>query len=442
MKKMLYRLFPSLLVLALPAAALAETTVSSTSIMRFRQNDLPGFDKKTMVPVTEFVGLDATKLADGNLSAHIYGWGQVELADRDSNDTKTDGNLTYGYLQYRFKSANAQAKAGRFFVNEGILNEQVDGVGARTDLPYGFAISGFGGATVHTTSIPYAGNDGKGDGIWGGRMSYRYAGKLEVGLAGVYESTAPMPKTSPTLPTAFGDHRLIGYDLYLNPHPMLQLSGQTSYNPTTEHIAENSYLLQLRPLKDLAVGATWEEHHDRDYFFDSLLFSNMVRNLSQQSHSLGATATYTFKVAEVSADFKHYTRDIGKAERFGGEVRSNSLFNNTVRAGVSYHYLRSSGDFAIVPASDASGSFHEIRGWAMRDTKTYFASGDVIAYVFKEKVDNKDAAWEGTASVGYHITPQLAVSGDISYGQNPDYNDELKGLIRVTYNFTAKGGSK
>lgn len=54
------------------------------------------------------------------------------------------------------------------------------------------------------------------------------------------------------------------------------------------------------------------------------------------------------------------------------------------------------------------------------------------------------AAWEVTGSLGYRITPALTVSGDMSYGQNPQLKDDLKGLIRVTYNmnFTAKGGTK
>ena len=48
------------------------------------------------------------------------------------------------------------------------------------------------------------------------------------------------------------------------------------------------------------------------------------------------------------------------------------------------------------------------------------------------------------ASLGYHITPQLAVSGDFSYGRNPEFTQEIKGLARVTYNMTfdSKGGMK
>jgi hypothetical protein len=53
-------------------------------------------------------------------------------------------------------------------------------------------------------------------------------------------------------------------------------------------------------------------------------------------------------------------------------------------------------------------------------------------------VKNEKSAWEASASLGYHITPNLAASGDISYGKNPDFSDETKGLIRLTYNMSFK----
>ena len=51
---------------------------------------------------------------------------------------------------------------------------------------------------------------------------------------------------------------------------------------------------------------------------------------------------------------------------------------------------------------------------------------------------------EAIVSLGYHITPALALSGDISYGRNPEFTAETKGLIRLTYNmtFADKGGKK
>ena len=464
MKKVLCRLVPAILLAAMPATVLAETSVDSTTMLRFEQqaqSQQPGANKN-LVPLTEFFGLDVDKLGDGNLSAHFYGWGQLNFAGREASvdgaDSSMDGKLTYGYLQYRFNQANAKARAGRFFINEGIINEQVDGVSFRTDLPYGFGISSFGGATVHTVNIPGAGTDGKGDGIAGGRFNYRLAGKLELGLSGVYESKAPTldNNPSPTVPLnllpggagsfgskgSYGSHRLVGGDIWLSPLSMVAISGHTSYNTETEKLAEHSYLLQVTPLKALALNASYDQHRDRDFFYSSVLFSNMLNTLSQQSRVIGGSATYTLNTLELSGDFKDYKRDIGKADRFGGELRGN-FPDSLVRAGLGYHYLRASSNFAVLPIDTESGSFHEVRGWVMRDTKTYFASLDAISYIFKKQVEGKDSAWEGAGSLGYHLNPELAVSGDLSYGQNPQFNNEVKGMVRLTYNMTTgKGATK
>lgn len=448
MKKNVCRLLSAMLLLAAPAAALADTSVTSTTMFRFFQDDRPGFAKKTLAPATQFLGIDADKLGDGNLSLHLYGWGRLDLADKSFNNDQADGSLTYGYLKYRFKPANAQVRAGRFFVNEGIVNEQVDGLSARTDLPLGFGISAFGGATVHTAHFVGENTDGKGDAIYGGRINYRYGGMLELGLSGVYETKAPNltnPANIALLNGAkLGDHRLIGGDIWLSPIRMVEIMGHTSYNTETEGVAEHTYLLNVKPLKDLVLTGEFNEHRERNFFYSSIIFASMLNNLNEKSRSTGASASYgVFKGVELAADYKHYTRDIGNADRMGGDLRF-TLLNNTVRSGLGYHYLRAGSGFAVIPSSTASASFQELRGYAMHDTKGYFASVDAIGYFFKQRINNVRSAWEVSTSLGYHLTPALALSGDISYGKNPQFNDDLKGLLRLTYNmnYTGKGDAK
>jgi hypothetical protein len=446
--KRLCSVVTAVMLTAMPGMVRAESSIGSTTILRLEQESHTGAPTRTLAPLTEFLSVDQDKLGDGNLSAHLYGWGRVDLGDSrpavDDESSSVAGSLTYGYLQYRFDHANAQAKGGRFFVHEGIVNEQVDGVSARTDLPYGFGVSAFGGANVHTVNIPGANTDGKGDGIFGGRVNYRKGGLLELGLSGVYESKAPALATAYGLPGSYGDHRLIGGDIWLRPLDMVQLSGHTSYNTETGNVAEHSYLVQVTPVKDLTVSGSFDEHRDRDYFYSSVLFSEMVKNLSQESKVYSGIVSYALPLnLELSAEYQHYSRDTGKADRFGGELRGNFL-SNSLRSGLDYHYLSAGSHFAVVPAADASGSYHEARGYVLYDTKSYIASADLIGYFFDKQVEGKGSAWEGNCSLGYHLSPALAVSGDLSYGQNPQYDNELKGLLKLTYNtsITWKGDAK
>lgn len=446
MKKHLYRLLSAVFLLALPAAAMADTSVDSATILRLSQDSRPGFQKKDFAPATQFLGADFEKLGDGNLSLHLYGWGRIDLANRSYNNDRLDGALTYAYAKYHFDQANGQIRFGRFFVTEGIVNEHVDGLNVRTDLPLGFGVSAFGGATVHTVHMPGEITDGKGEGIVGGRLNYRYKGMLELGFSGVYETDAPALTQANNQQLAaggrFGNHRLFGGDVWLNPHRMVEIMGHSSYNTETKGVAEHAYLVNVKPLKGLVLTGEFNEYRDRDLFFGSLLFAGLLDNLNDRSRITGGRASYELnRMVEISGDFKHYSREIGKADRFGGDVRF-TLLNRALRTGVGYHYLRASRDFAVAPS--ASGSFHEARAYAMHDTKGYFAAVDAVGYFFKESINDKSSAWEVTGSLGCRLTPALALSGDVSYGKNPQLVDDLKGLIRFTYNmnYTGKGGTK
>lgn len=441
------RLIPACFLLALPGAALsAEISVDATSIVRFEQRTDQGVSKKDLAPATQFLGLDAAKLADGNLSLHAYGWGRGDILDKSFNSDQFAGSLTYGYLRYRFKAANADIRAGRFFVHEGIVNEHIDGASIRTDLPLGFGFSAFGGANVHTKKLFNENSDGKGEGNFGGRLNYRYKGVLELGASGQYETKAPVLTSllddGVTRRYTNGNHRLVGGDVWFSPHKSVELMGHTSYNTETKGVAEQTYLMNVKPLHHLILTGEFNEHRERNYLYSWTSFSGAALNPAERSRSLGGSASYEIsKAVELAADYKHYTRDFGNADRVGGDVKF-SFLDNSVRSGLAYHYLRAGKEFAI--SGTPSASYHELRGYAMHDTKTYFAAVDVIGYIFKEKVYNEKAAWEAMASLGYHLTPELAVSGDFSYGRNPQFTEEVKGLARLTYNmaFDSKGGKK
>ncbi len=438
MKKMCFTLLCTASLAATSSAALAaDVTVDSSTLLGISQRDVSGASKQTLFPATEFLGLTADKLADGNLSLNLYGWGRADLSDKSYNNDKTAGSLTYGYLQYRFSQANANIRAGRIFIHEGIANEHIDGISARTDLPMGFGLSAFGGATVHTTHISGENSDGKGDMLYGGRANYRYKGLLEVGLSGVYESAAPTLVTH----TA-GDYRRVGGDIWITPVKTIDIIGHSSYNPETQQIAEHTYLLNIKPTQHLVLTGEFNQHHEKSYLYAWTMFSAALLNASDKSSSTGLSASYELtKNLEVAADYKHYTREFGSANRFGGEARVNYK-DNTVRGGVGYHYLSAGEGFAITPYTSAS--YHELRCFVMHDTKSYFAAIDVLGDFFKEKIYNVNNAWEATASLGYHFTPAVALSGDVSYGRNPQFTEEAKALLRLTYNmnFTGIGGKK
>lgn len=431
------------------AASLAATTssvsaadvlVDSSTLFGIGQREITGTSKETILPATQFLGLTADNLADGNLSLHLYGWGRTDLADQSYNDDKSTGSLTYGYLQYRFKQSNANIRAGRLFVREGIINEQVDGLSVRTDLPFGFGLSAFGGATVHGVHLSGENSDGKGDTLYGGRANYRYKGLLEVGLSGVSESTA----------TALAAHTAAKYgraggDIWVTPYKSIDVIGHSSYNTETSKFAEHSYLLNIKPISKLVLTGEYSRYNEQSFFYNwynMSTFSATALNPDNNSSSAGLGGSYEVnKNFEIAADYKHYSRESGSADRFGGNARVN-FKDNSIRGGVGYHYLDAGQGFAI--GTNPSASYHELRFYTMRDSKSYFAAIDLLGDFFVDKIYNESSSLEATASLGYHFTPALALSGDLSYGRNPQFTEEVRALFRLTYNmsYIGIGGKK
>lgn len=426
------------LVLLMPSTLIAaEVSVDSDTIVRIEKRDVTGGSSENLMPATQFLGLDAKKLWDGNLSLHMYGWGRADMGDESYDNSKTAGNLTYGYLLYRFDKDAADIRAGRFFVREGIVNEQVDGLSARARLPYGFAISAFGGATVHVHDLYGEDTDGKGDSIFGGRLSYKYMKFLELGVSTVYESDAPTLDYHVN-----GSNRKVGVDIWLSPIRSMELVGHSSYNTETDEIAEHRYMLNLRPIADLTISGQYNYQKEKSLFYSWAMFSGAAVPSGDETTNIGVAATFILtKSAELSLDYNHYDREVGSADRYGGDLKL-SFLSNTIKGGLGYHYLDAGQEFAI--SGTTSGSYQNLRAYIMHDTKGYFAAIEGIGYFFKEKINEEDNAIQASMSLGYHLTPALALSGDISYGQNPDFNDETKGLIRLTYNMTydSIGGKK
>lgn len=412
-------------------AAAADVGVDATTLIRLEERSIPGFKDETVVPATQFLGVDLDKLGDGNLSFHLYGWGRADLADKSTEGGSTDGDLSYAYLAYRLPKADGQIKLGRFYVFEGIAAEHVDGVSARTDLGAGFNVSAFGGAPVRLNMS----DRNKGDYVVGGRLGFRVPGILEIGAAALREGNID---TGPA--TDLKDYRqLVGGDVWLAPFKAVELRGHSSYNTATEGFAEHSYLLLVQPHKTFSVSAEYNDYRLRDYLATSNLRSLFNPDRDDKLRSYGASATWTVaKPVEVSADYKRINYDRaerGNTNRFGGDVRL-TLADRKVRSGVSYH--RADSD------TDAVNSYHEVRGWCLYDAAKYFTSIDAIGHIYDNSIDTKDTAFELIGSLGYRIVPSLALSGDISYGENPRMDSELRGVVRLSWNFThtTKGAAK
>jgi hypothetical protein len=423
------------LVSLLPSlACAADLGFSSTTLFRFEQRVIPGFASQTVVPATQFLRADVDKIGDGNLSLHLYGWERLDLAGRSTNEGPSDGDLAYGYLDYRFPTANAEIKAGRFIVKEGVAAEEIDGVSARADLKKGFTLSLFGGAPVKLDRDTKS----KGDYIVGGRGSYRLKGKLELGLSGLYEGGV----TTNTADNTKDTRQLVGGDIWLSPHRFIELNGHTFYNSSTDGIAENSYLLAFKPSRIFSVSAIYNEQRFDNYFTYSNIRSLFNPDNGGEVKSYGGGISWAIAAPlEVTSDYRHYNRtsmvitdNNGNSDRYGIDARL-TLLDSKLRSGLAYH--RSDG-------ASSFNSYNEVRGYSLYDSGRYVTSIDAIAQYYKNSIFNRKEAFELIASGGYRILQDLLLSGEIGYSRNPQFNDDIRGVLKLTYNYayTSKGAKK
>jgi len=467
-----------LLVLLVSAASWAqEVSVHSTTFAQYYKQDIPGLDRSTYTPLTQFLGIDATRLGMENLSLHLFGWGNFDLADQSRLDGKTVGSFSYGYMRYRFDQANGEIKAGRFAINHGLGYEQVDGVSGRVDLKGGFSVSAFGGRPVrYKVENPDQQYDYEyqRDVIFGTRFGYRLAKMGEVGISFVQDGTPTSyyEKSRSEQTERLHDYRrrLLGGDIYIVPIASMTFTGRLVFDIAdhgldnryssagcelsennssySSEIAESDFSLAYKFNSKLSARVNYIERNFQAYFSGSNLPSLFSVFEKDKHSSYSASGTYLLSDSyEITADYRHISRDtFGDSNRFGAELRWAKSAMKLV-GGAGYHRI-STSDVKLVDPSKPSYSLshHEIRAWAMYDADKLRASVDGILHVFDDdnnpNLNAQSSLCELVASAGLKPSDNLLVSADLAFAATAVAKSEIRGLLRVEYKFgfSAKGG--
>ena len=450
-----------LAALVAATASAQDVNVYSTTIAQMWKQDTPGFDKNAYLPATEFLGIDATKLGTDALSLHLYGWGYADLQDPSTIGGKNAGNLTYGYLQYDFDQANAQVKAGRFTVNQGIGNEQVDGVSARTDLKNGFAVSAFAGTPVIfknqsdnvQNTIAY-----QRDVIFGARLSWRYAKLGEIGVSYLQDGTTAAKDLNPP-ETPDYTRKQLGVDLNLTPWSFLAVSGRTVFDlasrapalPGAENssVAEHDYSATAKVVPALSLTGTFVQRNFNAYFAGTTMPSLFNMNEKGMLRANGLAMTWApVDNLQIIPDVKRTDRELyGDTTRVGAEVRYNFSAQHLL-VGFGYHQINA---FDVVAVDALTPSFsishNEARAWAIFEKGAFSASLDGIRFHYSDgalnpNLNGKSVESQIVGSLGYQAWTSLKVSGDLSVADTPLYQKQVMGLLRIEYRFgfSGKGG--
>ncbi len=435
-----------------------EVSLYGTTMAQMWKSETPGFNKATYTPATQFLGIDATKLGTDNLSLHLFGWGKTDLSESSNFDgTKSAGYLNYGYLQYQFSKANAEIKAGRFTVNQSTGFEQVDGISARTDLRNGFTLSAFAGKPViykagdlnHLSgSLAQSNYAFQRDVIFGTRLGWRPSSTGEIGISYLQDGSKMAKDLTIPQPVDY-TRRQLGIDLTYVPTTFLDFRGRTIYDVANQrsNIAENDYTATIKLGSQVSVAGNYAERNFLYYFAGTNLPSLFRQTENDKFQGWGGSVTWNAPGSiQVVADYRHTNRETyGEVNRAGGELRWANA-DRTLMMGASGHVANATKTLLVdATAPFRSLSYEEARAWVMVTKGKFTASLDGILQKYQASnpyLNGLKNLSEVVGSLGYEITKNVKVSGDLSRATTAVSKNETRGLLRAEYRFgmASKGG--
>jgi hypothetical protein len=411
-------LFALLLSFLSTEVSALDATGQSATYLQSRQE----FDSTQLKPLYEYLSFNANDLGNKNLSFHFGGWYRHDL-ENESFGTKSNSDLQYAYLGYRADIADAFINLGRVIVNQGVVFEQVDGASAGTDLKYGFGLSAFGGVPVETSF-----DTRKGDSVYGGRLSHEAPGIYRIGVSFFREKNDS---------TDFRKEE--GLDLWFRPLDKVELLGTTLYNSLTSGVARNAYNLILGPFSILTLRTEYTEIHYKDFFTSTTMSAFRPQpggpvDPNDKLTSLGEEASLAFGALVFSADYKKYHYALaGDADYYGGRLAYTGP--SGLGAGAAAHRM---------DGQTNNLRYYEYRAYAFKKFQKTDIAVDLLTVNYDAGINGVTNAYSASLSGGYMLTKDLKVGADIEYAQNPYFDKDVRGLVKLVYNFdfapAAKGG--
>lgn len=412
------------LIFVVPAKAeAASVSLQSDTILRMGQSTS---DKRNLYPAYEYLRLSVPEIdKDGTISFYFGGWGRYDLADK-TTDRYTNGDLQYGYLSYRGKKNNLLINVGRQFVNEGVAAERIDGAYIRSDFAGGFGASVFGGLTVVTEPNFEGGNY-----VYGGRISHSMPKYYSIGISAVKVDEDN---------SRFREEE--GVDLWLHPFKQLEAVGRSSYNSITSGWMEHAYTVSYIPLDNLRINFDLSQVNYRDYFFHMTtsalsVVPGGVLDPNEEVLTLGGNVAYTpVKNLTIVADYKNFDYHVaGNAHKYGGKA-TFSIPASFV-AGIALHRMDGQSDRL---------RYYEYRAFASKKIAKLDLTADFFGVNYDSNINGLKNAFTVAGAASYEITERFKVAGDINYSRTPDFDNQLTGLVKITYAFdtarSAEGRAK
>jgi hypothetical protein len=204
---------------------------------------------------------------------------------------------------------------------------------------------------------------------------------------------------------------------------------------------ESSYALTYSPLSTLRFGADFAHINFKDYLYgvttSALSITNPVWKMNEKQTAVGTSVGYTgVKNLSVIADYKFYSYDqSGDASFFGGKASYTFPEDLVVGGGI----YRMEGYIDRL-------RYTQTRVFATKKIGHIDLTVDALNVNYDKSINGISNSYAITGAGGYEVNRKLKLGADVEYSKNPDFDREVRALVRATYLFdtknAAEGGTK
>jgi len=406
----------ALALLSAPALT-AALTLSGDSSTYVQSRQLS--DKTRVIGGYEYLDFMVQDLGSDTISFHTGGWLRYDFKGEEYGKRPND-DLQYSYLSFKSKRDNTAVNLGRVMVFEGVAAERVDGMYARTDLKGGIGVSAFAGQPVETNDT-FPGNNL----IYGARVSQQWQGVYRIGVSALKEE-----KNST-------DYRKEGgVDLWVHPLTKVDITGRSTYNDVTKGWMEHAYTLMLGPFARLRLDTSVSMINYDDYFFRTTtpVFTLTPGVVTPHERMRMAGETVMFSATDklsLNADYRNYDYSIaGRADYYGGSIKFS--MPESGGAGASYHRMK--GETKAL-------QYNEYRLYGYKKIAKIGITLDAIDVVYDVPMNGVKDSYALSLAADYALMNGLKLGGDVEFSHTPDFDRDVRALIKVLYHFGAKGGA-
>ena len=408
----------ALLIPFFSSQALALGTSAKIEVMtQGFERDIPATGEERVLPGYGYMKLDFKDITSSGISFHGYGWGRYDMSDSGYYASTGDGELLYGYLEYRRKFSSLHVRLGRQHIFEGVANETIDGLSVAGGLSKQISLSVYGGRPVALSGL----NDANGDVMYGGRVAYHGGDLYDIGLS--YKMSQNDSNTA---------DNMAGVDLSLALPGQMMLYGYSKLNIEESGFAEHSWELNI-PFDSLTIKPYVQFYDYNNYFNTGDKAALPFRNLAHSGETLGIGGVDAFWRASGSMNFgakaKYYTYDQNDSSQYAA-LTFDLIGEEHTQSGVEVGYMM--GDAA-------NNDYLMLRLYTYQDQMADkywfdFISADTVFVRYDKQINSKDSSLFASLGVGKRFLDnrlELKLSGD--YSSDPFYSSDLRALLSASY---------